>query len=98
MYLFLHFNVCVPADENSGNEEPNQEKDNDENENQDRDEDKGIDSDKDKDEDKGVDNGEDKDKDEDKGMYMWVHAIGFYPLTSKTLRYTSCQPQISVPN
>ncbi|XP_076599763.1 ADP-ribose glycohydrolase MACROD2 isoform X5 [Chaetodon auriga] len=53
-------------DENSGSEEPNEEKDADENENQDKDEDIGVDKDNDKDEDEGTDNDKDKDKNEDK--------------------------------
>ncbi|XP_049926606.1 ADP-ribose glycohydrolase MACROD2 isoform X3 [Epinephelus moara] len=49
-------------DENSGNEEPNQEKDKDENENQDKDDDVGFDNDEEKEEDKGTDNDKDEDK------------------------------------
>ncbi|XP_070696987.1 ADP-ribose glycohydrolase MACROD2 isoform X5 [Pempheris klunzingeri] len=55
-------------DENSGSEEPNQEKSSAENENKEKDEDVGSDDDKDKDEEKDIsDNKEkDEDKDEDK--------------------------------
>ena len=54
-----------PPDDDSGHEEPNQEKDKEENENRDKDEDIGMDNNKD--EDKGVD----KDNDEDKGTYVY---------------------------
>ncbi|XP_039639360.1 ADP-ribose glycohydrolase MACROD2 isoform X3 [Perca fluviatilis] len=50
-------------DENSGNEDPNQEKDKDEKENQDKDEDVGIDDNEESDKDKGIDNEKDEDKD-----------------------------------
>ncbi|XP_078128755.1 ADP-ribose glycohydrolase MACROD2 isoform X1 [Sander vitreus] len=52
-------------DENSGNEDPNQEKDKDEKENQDKDEDVGIDDDEESDKDKGIDNEKDEDKDKE---------------------------------
>lgn len=61
--VFLHFNVCLPTDDNLGNEEPDQEKDNDEN----KEEDIHI---SDKDENEGTDN--DKNKDAGEGMHIWV--------------------------
>lgn len=62
--VFLHFNVCLPTDDNLGNEEGDQEKDNDENKEGDTD----ISA---EDENEGIDN--DKNTEAGEGMYIWVH-------------------------
>lgn len=55
----MYLNVCAPPDENSGNEEPSQEKDEDENE-QEQNEDIGIGNNEEKDEAKGIDSKKDE--------------------------------------
>lgn len=68
----FNISTCVPADENSGGEEPNREKDNEENENQNIAEDTDFEKDN-KDEDKSTD--DNKDQAEDKGIFIRVRGF-----------------------
>lgn len=80
---FLHFNICLPTDDNLGNEEPDQEKDKDEK----KEEDVDI---ADKDEEKGKEN--DKNKDAGEGTYTY----GYLHFTSQILGDMRCKSQVLI--